>query len=55
MSAKGWRMRKVETKLLDVPSSFITGGVDIEEIASGHLEDYRSGFGMLKYLSLYRH
>lgn len=47
-------MRKVETKLLKVPS-FITGGVDIEEIASDHAEDYRPGFGMLKYLSLYRH
>ena len=47
-------MRKVETTLFDV-ASFITGGVDVEEIAIDHLEDYRSGFGILKYLSLYRH
>ena len=40
-------MRKFETKLLDVPS-FITGGVDIMEIAIDHLEDHRSGFGVLK-------
>ena len=43
MSAKGWRMRKLETKLFDV-ASFITGGVDIEEIASQPSRRLQVGF-----------
>ena len=45
-------MRKFETKLFDVPS-FITGGVDREEIGSDH---HRSGFDTLpSTFNSYRH